>query len=296
MSTIAFLGLGNMGVPMAASLVAAGHDVTVWNRTAAVAHAFVEQHGGRAAQSAADAVDGAAFVISMLADDSALIDTYLGEGGVLEALSPDALAIDMSTISPATVRVLHDRLAERGHALVDAPVSGSVAAATAASLTIMAAGEPSAVERARPVLSDLGSPVVAIGPSGAGSSMKLAVNAVLHSLNGAVSEALVLAEKAGIARADAYGVFLESAIAAPFVTYRQRSFEDPDGSPVGFALGLAAKDLRLAIELAEECGASLPQTSANLAIMDDAMAAGFVDRDETALAEYLRGGDQHGQG
>ncbi|MET0447432.1 MAG: NAD-binding protein, partial [Aeromicrobium sp.] len=180
----------------------------------------------------------------------------------------------------------------RGIALVDAPVSGSVAAATAASLTIMAAGEPDAVHRATPVLSDLGSPVIAIGPSGAGSSMKLAVNAVLHSLNGAVSEALVLAERAGINRTDAYGVFLESAIAAPFVTYRQRSFEDPDGSPVAFALGLAAKDLRLAIELADACGADLPQASANLDVLNRAMDAGFVDRDETALAEYLRGDDR----
>jgi 3-hydroxyisobutyrate dehydrogenase-like beta-hydroxyacid dehydrogenase len=288
MSAVAFLGLGNMGAPMAASLLATGHEVVVWNRTVAVAEAFAAQHGGRVAGSAAEAVVGAEVVISMLADDAALLDTYLGEGGVLDALPSGALAVDMSTISPTTVATLHDRLDERGIALVDAPVSGSVAAATAATLTIMAAGEPEAVERARPVLSDLGSPVIAIGPSGAGSSMKLAVNAVLHSLNGAVSEALVLAEKAGIARADAYGVFLESAIAAPFVTYRQQSFADPDGSPVAFALGLAAKDLRLAIELAESCGARLPQATANLAVLADAMTAGYVDRDETALAEYLR--------
>ena len=292
MTAVAFLGIGTMGAPMAANLVAAGHDVTVWNRTGAVAHAFVEEHGGRAAESAAEAVAGIEIVISMLADDAALLDVYLGDGGVADALPETALAIDMSTISPGTVATLHDRLAERGIPLVDAPVSGSVAAATAASLTIMAAGEPGAVERATPVLADLGTPVVAIGPSGAGSSMKLAVNAVLHSLNGAVSEALVLAEKAGIDRADAYGVFLESAIAAPFVTYRQTSFEDPDGSPVAFALGLAAKDLRLAIELADARGARLPQARANLDVLNQAMDAGFVDRDETALAQYLRGDDQ----
>ncbi|MET0839835.1 MAG: NAD(P)-dependent oxidoreductase [Marmoricola sp.] len=292
MTTVAFLGLGTMGAPMAANLVEKGHDVTVWNRTEGVAHAFVERHGGRTAASAAEAVSGAHVVISMLADDAALLDVYLGEGGVLDALSDDVLAIDMSTISPVTVATLHQRLAERGVPLVDAPVSGSVAAATAATLTIMAAGDPEAVLRARPVLSDLGEPVIAIGPSGAGSSMKLAVNTIVHSLNGAVSEALVLAEQAGINREDAYGVFLESAIAAPFVKYRQQSFEDPDGSPVGFRLGLAAKDLRLALELAEARGARLPQAAANLAVLNEAMDAGFADRDETALAEHLRNGAQ----
>ncbi|MET0448674.1 MAG: NAD(P)-binding domain-containing protein, partial [Aeromicrobium sp.] len=92
MSAIAFLGLGTMGAPMAANLLGAGHDVTVWNRTAAVAHAFVERHGGRAVESAAEAVEGAQLVISMLADDAALLDTYLGAGGVLDALPTDALA------------------------------------------------------------------------------------------------------------------------------------------------------------------------------------------------------------
>ena len=288
MTKVAFLGLGRMGRPMAANLVRKDHEVVVWNRTGSTADVFVSEHGGKAAATPAAAVQEADVVVSMLADDSALLETYLGEGAVLAALPDHALAIDMSTISPTTVSTLHQALSERGLMLVDAPVSGSVAAATAATLTIMAGGEDEAVERARPLLSDLGSPVIAIGPSGAGSSMKLAVNAVLHSLNGAVSESLVLAERAGIDRSLAYRVFLESAIAAPFVQYRQQSFENPTETPVAFRLELAAKDLTLAIAAAESTGSPLPQARANLAVLKAAMEDGFQDHDETALAEHFR--------
>jgi 3-hydroxyisobutyrate dehydrogenase-like beta-hydroxyacid dehydrogenase len=288
MTTVAFLGLGRMGRPMAASLLRTKHDVVVWNRTRSTAEAFVAEHGGKAAGTVAEAVRDADIVVSMVADDAAVLQVYLGERGVLAELPDRALAIDMSTISPATVSTVHRALSERGIGFVDAPVSGSVAAATAATLTIMAGGEAEDVQRARPLLLDLGSPVIALGPSGAGSNMKLAVNAVLHSLNGAVSEALVLAERAGIDRSLAYRVFLESAIAAPFVHYRQESFERPAEAPVAFRLELAAKDLRLAIAAGESAGAQLPQARANLAVLTTAMEDGFKDHDETALAEHFR--------
>jgi 3-hydroxyisobutyrate dehydrogenase-like beta-hydroxyacid dehydrogenase len=291
--SVAFLGLGRMGRPMAANLVRRGHDLVVWNRTASTATAFVAEHGGRAAPTPSEAVRNADVVISMMADDDALLDTYLGLGEGLTSLRDGALVVDMSTISPATVATLSHALADREIELVDAPVSGSVAAATAATLTIMAGGNAEAVERARPVLSDLGTPVLALGPSGSGSAMKLAVNAVLHSLNGAVSEALVMAEHAGIERSMAYQIFLESAIAAPFVRYRQESFENPSQAPVAFRLELAAKDLRLALAAADSVGANLPQTRANLELLMRAVADGFADADETALAEYLREQSSH---
>jgi 3-hydroxyisobutyrate dehydrogenase-like beta-hydroxyacid dehydrogenase len=292
MSTIAFLGLGRMGWPMAANLVARGHQVTVWNRTASTAEAFAAEHRAATAPTPGEAVQSAEFVVSMLADDAALLDAYLGNDGVIETLPDDAVCVDMATVSPGTVARLHDLVAERGSSFVDAPVSGSVAAATAASLTIMAAGEPDAVERARSVLDHLGAPVIAMGPRGAGCAMKLVVNAILHSLNGAVSEALVLAERAGIERTDAYAVLVESAVAAPFVQYRRASFERPDESPVAFRLDLAAKDIRLALALAADVGADLPQARTNLDVLTRAVDAGFEDRDETALAEYLRLADR----
>jgi 3-hydroxyisobutyrate dehydrogenase-like beta-hydroxyacid dehydrogenase len=118
--------------------------------------------------------------------------------------------------------------------------------------------------------------------------MKLAVNAIVHSLNQAVSEALVLAERAGIERARAYEVFAESAVAAPFVRYKRDAYLRPGELPVGFSLELAAKDLRLALALAGDVGADLPQTRVNLAVLDDAVTAGYGSADESAVAEHLR--------
>lgn len=288
MTSIAFLGLGRMGRPMAANLAAAGHRLTVWNRTPETAERFAAEHGARAAATPAEAVADSDVVVSMLADDRALLDAYTGEAGALQSIRPGTLAIDMATVSPATVAELARLLGQRDVQLVDAPVSGSVAAATAASLTIMAAGEPAAVERARDVLGTLGDPVLEMGPSGAGSSMKIVVNAIVHSLNQAVSEALVLAERAGIERTRAYEVFANSAVSAPFVLYRREAYERPGEVPVTFRLELAAKDLRLALALAEQVGADLPQTRTNLGVLDDAVAAGFGDDDESAVAAHLR--------
>lgn len=194
----------------------------------------------------------------------------------------------MSTVSPETVLKLARQVDKAGCAMLDAPVSGSVAAATAGTLTIMAAGDKTAVDLARSVLDAMGSSVVHMGDSGRGSTMKLCVNAIVHSLNGAVSEALVLAERSGIERTQAYAVFLNSAVAAPFVQYRQEAFEKPGEVPVAFRLELAAKDLRLALEAAQRVDAKLPQTNAKLEQLTKAAAAGYGDLDESGLAEYLR--------
>jgi 3-hydroxyisobutyrate dehydrogenase-like beta-hydroxyacid dehydrogenase len=287
-TTIAFLGLGRMGLPMATNLVSAGHLLTVWNRSPEKAERFATEHGARAAATPADAAGESEVVISMLADDAALLDAWTGEDGALSTVRRGALAIDMATVAPDMIATLGRRLQERDVSLVDAPVSGSVAAATAATLMIMAAGDPAALDRATPVLSALGDRVVRLGPSGTGSSMKLAVNTIVHSLNQAVSEALVLAERAGIERMRAYDVFADSAVGAPFIRYKREAFVRPEELPVGFSLGLAAKDLRLALALASEVGADLPQTRANLAVLDDAAAAGYRDADESAVAQHLR--------
>lgn len=294
MTAVAFLGLGRMGLPMAANLVSAGHDVTVWNRSPEKAERFATEHGARAAATPAEAVADADVVITMLADDAALLDVWTGTGGALATVRPGTLAIDMATVAPGTIATLGRRLGERDVALVDAPVSGSVPAATGATLMIMAAGEPAAVERARGVLSALGDRILVLGRSGAGASMKLAVNAIVHSLNQVVSEALVLAERAGIERARAYDVFADSAVAAPFVRYKRDAYERPGEVPVGFRLDLAAKDLRLALAMAAEVGADLPQTRANLAVLDDAVAAGYGTDDESAVAQHLRAASHPG--
>jgi 3-hydroxyisobutyrate dehydrogenase-like beta-hydroxyacid dehydrogenase len=290
-TTIAFLGLGRMGRPMAANLCAAGHRVVVWNRTSAKAEAFAAEQGARAAATPALCVAEADVVISMLSDDAAVVDAHTSAEGTFTSIRPGAVVVDMSTIAVGTVHQLAAAASAAGVSFLDAPVSGSVAAATDRALTIMVGGDAMALETARPVLEAMGKAVIHLGNHGAGASMKLSVNTVVHLLNGAVSEALVLAERSGIDRAAAYEVFRNSAIAAPFVHYRQAAFERPDETPVAFRLTLAAKDLRNALTLAEGVGASLPHSAEALRILTAAAEAGFADKDESAVAEYLRGAD-----
>ena len=287
MSTVAFLGLGRMGAPMAANLLAAGHDVTVWNRSRDVAAAFVRDHGGAVADTPAEGADKADFVVSMLANDEVVTAVHTGADGTLGTVRPSAVVLDMSTVTTTTSARLAAAVREAGASFLDAPVSGSVAAANAGELTIMVGGDPTTFATARPVLEALGTPVH-LGASGAGAAMKLAVNTVVHGLNGALSEALVLAERSGITRELAYDVFARSAVAAPFVHYRRDAFERPDEVPVAFRLELAAKDLAYALQLAADVGTRLPQSERSLAVLEEAAAAGYADHDESAVAQHLR--------
>jgi 3-hydroxyisobutyrate dehydrogenase-like beta-hydroxyacid dehydrogenase len=284
---VAFLGLGRMGLPMAANLAGAGHDVVVWNRSTEVAEQFVRDHGGRVATSPADAAAGADLVLSMLADDEVVLHVHTGDGGTLSSVADGAVVIDLSTVTTATSARLADAVRQAGARFLDAPVSGSVAAATAGELTVMVGGDDETYAVAEPVLTALGTPLH-LGANGVGAAMKLAVNTVVHGLNGALSEALVLAERSGIDRELAYDVFSRSAVAAPFVHYRRDAFERPDEVPAMFRLELAAKDLTYALQLATDVGAELPQSEQSLAVLQEAVGAGFADHDESAVAQHLR--------
>ena len=158
----------------------------------------------------------------------------------------------------------------------------------AASSPILAGGDEDALDRARPVLGCFGSRIVHLGGQGTGATMKLVVNSVVHALNQALAEALVLAERAGVDRAAAYDVFTDSAVAAPFVQYKRESYVHPETAPVAFALDLVAKDLRLIDELARSVAARMPQLAANASVVDEAIRSGYGDRDLSALAELLR--------
>jgi 3-hydroxyisobutyrate dehydrogenase-like beta-hydroxyacid dehydrogenase len=153
----------------------------------------------------------------------------------------------------------------------------------------MAGGSGEALEKARPVLEALAAKVYEVGELGSGATMKLAVNAVVHAINVAVSEALVLAEKAGVDRAIAYEVFANSAAGSPFIQYKQSAFLNPDDTPLAFSLDLVAKDLDLILSLAERVGVEMDQGAANREVARKAIAAGLGDQDMSALAGYLRG-------
>ncbi len=285
---VGFVGLGAMGLPMAANIAAAGFPLLVWNRTASKAETLVASGEAQVAASPAALAAEADVVITMVADGDVLLDLYAGSGGMAGSLRPGTVCIDMSTISPAQATAAAVAVTGSGSRFVDAPVSGSVALAEAGTLTVMAGGDASAVDAVRPVLESVSARIYHMGPVGSGATIKLAVNSIVYGLGQAVSEALVLAEAAGIERARAYEVFANSAIAAPFVHYRREAFLKPGQVPVAFRMVLARKDLDLALELATGVGASLPQSELNRTVIETAIEAGFGDHDMSAVAQHLR--------
>jgi 3-hydroxyisobutyrate dehydrogenase-like beta-hydroxyacid dehydrogenase len=286
---VALVGTGRMGATMVGTLRRAGAEVVVFNRTRSKAAAVARKTGATVAGSARDAAGGATVVISSLADDAAVQDAYAGPDGLAAGLGPGAVVCETSTVHPRTVHALAPLVAERRAVLLDTPVSGSVQLVERGELTIMAGGDADALERARPVLEVLATRIFHVGELGTGATMKLAVNTIVHGLNLALSEALVLAEKAGVERTAAYEVFAASAIGAPFVQYKRAAYEHPEDTPVAFSLDLVAKDLDLALDLAAQAGATMEQAAANRRVVGAAVAAGLGERDLSALATFLRG-------
>jgi 3-hydroxyisobutyrate dehydrogenase len=285
---VAVLGAGNMAGAMVGTLRRAGFDVTVWNRTRERADAVAETHGATSAAGAAEAVAAADVVLSSLADDEAVLATYLGDEGAAMAAGPDHVVLEMSTVAPATSLRVGQAVAASGAAFLDAPVSGSVPTVEKGELTIMVGGDAAALERARPVLDALSVKVFHVGALGAGATVKLAVNALVHAIDVGLSEALVLAEKAGVDRSAAYDVFAAGAAAAPFVLYKRPAFEDPDNAPLTFTLDLMAKDLDLILALARDVGAPMGQGERNRELVERALTDGFSGRDMSSIAEYFR--------
>jgi 3-hydroxyisobutyrate dehydrogenase/2-hydroxy-3-oxopropionate reductase len=277
-----------MGGAMAARLAGAGFAVTVWNRTPERGRRLADEIGATPAATPREAAAAARTVVVSLADDAACRSVYGGRDGLAAGLTSGAVVLETSTIAPATVRELEPLVGERGAALLDSPVSGSVPVVQRGELTFMVGGPAAGLEAARPVLEELGAKVFHLGDVGTGATMKLAVNAIVHGLNQSLAEALVLAERAGVDRAKAYEVFAASAIAAPFVHYKQAAYLDPDGTPVAFMLDLVAKDLDLIQDLADEVGARVDQVGANRRVVQEAQAHGYGERDLSALAEFLR--------
>ena len=256
---VAVLGTGRMGSAMAERLAGRGVQVVVYNRSPERAKALADRIGARVAGSPAEAAAHADVVISMVADDAAVRALYDGPDGVPAGIRAGAVAVDMSTVLPDTVRAIAPAVLARGAGILDAPVSGSVSSTLTGELTIMAGGAAADLERARPVLDHLARRVFHLGALGTGAAMKLAVNTLIFGLNEAVAEGLVLAERNGIDRALAYDVLAASAAGAPFVGYKRAAFVDPEATPVAFSLALAEKDLRLIGELADASGTRMPQ-------------------------------------
>jgi 3-hydroxyisobutyrate dehydrogenase-like beta-hydroxyacid dehydrogenase len=285
---VAVVGAGRMGAAMVGTLRRAGLEVLVYNRTRARAEAVAQATGATATGTAREAAVGAPVVLSSLADDAAVGAAYTGRDGIVAGLQPGAVVCEASTIDPGTIARLRPLVEDRGASLLDTPVSGSVSTVEAGQLTIMVGGEAAVLNRVRPVLDPLAKQVFHVGELGSGAVMKLVVNSVLHGLNLALAEGLVLAERAGVDRATAYEVFAASAVAAPFVHYKREAFEHPGRPPVAFSLDLVGKDLDLVLALAARTGAPMDQAATNRRVVQAAVAAGLGPRDLSELATYLR--------
>jgi 3-hydroxyisobutyrate dehydrogenase-like beta-hydroxyacid dehydrogenase len=284
---VAFVGIGKMGLPMAGNLIRAGHDVTVFNRTPERCDPLRDD-GATVATSAAEAVREAEVLVTMLADPTAVEDQILADEAVLADAPGGLVWLEMSTIGPTAARRFAARATGAGVEMLDAPVSGSVTVAAAAGLVAMVGGPEAALERARPVLEAMTKAHFHLGGAGAGAAMKLAVNVMVASQTVAISEALNLAEAAGIERAVAYDVISAGALKSPFVEYKKAAFLDPDGTPPAFALDLMRKDLKLALEQGEAAG--LPLFGAGAAADAMTVAAGLEggDEDLVRVADALR--------
>jgi 3-hydroxyisobutyrate dehydrogenase len=281
---VAVVGTGRMGAAMVGRLTGAGHRVVAYNRSRARA----ERLEVEVARTPREAAAGAEVVVVSLADDQAVDAVYRGADGLAAGLSDGTVVLETSTVHPDTVRALEPLVAERGATLLDAPLSGSVPVVERGELTVMVGGDADVLTRVRPVLDALAARVFHLGELGNGAAMKLAVNAVVHGLNQALCEGLVLAEKAGLPRHAAYDVLAASAVAAPFVHYKRAAFEHPDDTPVAFMLDLVAKDLALIDKLATGVGARMDQLAANRAVVGEALKAGYGPRDMSAIADLFR--------
>jgi 3-hydroxyisobutyrate dehydrogenase/2-hydroxy-3-oxopropionate reductase len=278
-----------MGSAMARRFHSGGYDLTLWNRDRGKAQSVASETGSDVALSAAEAASAADIVLTSLADDAALEEVYLGADGIVAGIEAGSVAVDTSTVHPATVVKVGEAVDSTGAGLIDCPVSGSVSTVESGMLTVMAGGDATLISRVEPLLETIAKRVIRVGGRGAGAACKLAVNGLVHGLNVALSEALVLAEKAGVDREKAYEVFSSGAGGAPFVEYKRDAYLHPEAAAVAFTLDLVAKDLDLITQLGSEVGAPMDQATTGLDIVNRAIESGLAGRDLSAIAVFLRG-------
>jgi 3-hydroxyisobutyrate dehydrogenase-like beta-hydroxyacid dehydrogenase len=283
--TVAFLGLGSMGAPMAANLVAAELGVRVWNRTPNPA---VVPVGALVAASPSAAADGVRVVITMLANDAAVEAVTLGPEGLLDSVAPGAIHIGMSTVSLAQTRRLVDEHVRRGVRYVAAPVFGRPEAAKAKLLWIIAGGEAEAIEACQPLFQAMGQGVFLMGSAADAALAKLVGNFLIAATIEAVGEAYALAEKGGLDPERLHEMLASTLLGSPvFKNYGGR-IARTEFLPAGFKLALGLKDVRLGQAAASEVGAKLPLAEIIARHLEAAIARGREGHDFAGLATVIR--------
>lgn len=284
MAKLAFVGLGQMGEPMARRLLGAGHDVTVWNRTRVRADALAAEGAG-VADSPVEAAAGTDAAFTMLTDPAALEDVVFGPEGLASGLGPGSILVEMSTVGPDAVRDVASRLPD-GVGMLDAPVLGSVPAVIEGSLKVLVGGDREAYRRLRDVLEVFG-PTTYVGELGAGASMKLVANSTLGAAVVGLGEALALADRLGVEQTVALDILSGGALGT--VVQRTRASIERGQYEPRFKLSLAEKDLRLVEEAARGAGLDLRLASAARSWFEDAARAGQGERDYPAVVAHIRG-------
>jgi 3-hydroxyisobutyrate dehydrogenase-like beta-hydroxyacid dehydrogenase len=277
--TVAFIGLGAMGIRMARRLLDAGNELVVWNRTMDKAKPLTEL-GAVAAESPADAARKAEVVITMVADPDALREVTEEPDGVAAGASEATTLIQMSTVSPDAIR----RLEPLFPRLLDAPVLGSLSEAEAGTLKVFAGGPDELVHQWTPLLSVLGS-VIRVGPLGAGTAAKLVANSTLVGVLGVLGEALRLAKGLGLSQEATFKILAETPV-APQAERRRSSIESGE-FPLRFALRLALKDANLILEAAEASGTDLKVAKAAREWFAEATEAGWGGRDYASVLAWM---------
>ncbi len=290
--TIGFIGLGVMGKPMAQNLLKAGHRLIVHSRSRGPVDELVAAGAAAASSSAplADIARQASIIITMLPDTPDVELVLAGENGVLSALEPGAVVIDMSSISPAATKRLAARVAARKAFMLDAPVSGGEIGAKSASLSIMVGGDQAAFERVRPVLASMGNPdrIIYIGESGAGQICKICNQIAIGGALAGVSEAFALAKKAGVDAARVRQALLGGFAASRVLEVHGERMLTANYAP-GFGTRLYQKDLRIANETALASAVALPATAIITQLVNALVASGGGDLDYAAFATVLFG-------
>jgi 3-hydroxyisobutyrate dehydrogenase len=294
MTKIAFIGLGNMGGPMSANLVKAGHEVLGFDLVPAALDAFAKV-GGKAAKSAGAAVAGVDVVVTMLPAGPHVRQAYTAEGGLLAAARSGALLIDSSTIDVETARFVAKAARERGFEMGDAPVSGGVAGAAGATLTFMVGGSAAGFERAKPILEKMGKTIVHAGAAGNGQAAKICNNMMLAVAMIGVCEGFQLAEKLGLDIQKLFDISSKSSgqswamtsycpVAGPVpAAPSNRDYQ------AGFTADMMLKDLKLAQQAAQAAGAVTPMGAEAAALYQFLVSAGLGPKDFSAMFRFLKG-------
>ncbi len=283
---VAFLGLGVMGYPMAGHLARAGHQVTVYNRTAAKAQAWAAEYGGAVAATPAQAAQGAAFVFCCVGNDDDLRSVVLGEHGALAGMAAGTVFVDHTTASAEVARELHAEAARRGIAFVDAPVSGGQGGAVNGALTVMCGGDAAAFDAMKPVAMNFARAVTLLGGPGAGQLAKMVNQICIAGVVQGLAEAVRFGQNAGLDMAQVLDVIGKGAAQSWQMDNRGKTMVE-DKFDFGFAVDWMRKDLGLVLDEARRNGSRLPLTALVDQFYADVQAQGGNRWDTSSLIKRL---------